>query len=71
MRGFCDNIDEIRPVAFLATGYNEVLLGYQPGQVVEQWGRGHRSEDHLCPYLQTCLSTVQPLDPADSLRELR
>jgi hypothetical protein len=29
-------------------GYNEVLLGYELGQVVEQWKNQH-FEDHLCP----------------------
>jgi hypothetical protein len=30
------NIREMRFVAFPATEYDEILLGYQPGQVVEQ-----------------------------------
>jgi len=28
--------DDVRSVAFLVTEYNEVLLGYQPGQVVKR-----------------------------------
>jgi hypothetical protein len=36
----------IRFVAFPATEYDEVLLGYQPGQMVELWENQH-FEDHL------------------------
>jgi hypothetical protein len=39
---------EMKFVAFLATEYDEVFSGYQPGQMVERWG-GERFEDHLCP----------------------
>jgi len=35
-------------VAFLATEYDEVLLGYHSGQIVERW-KNQRFEDHLCP----------------------
>jgi hypothetical protein len=59
----------MRFVAFPATEYDEVLLGYQPGQMVEQWKNQH-FEDHLCPCPQVGIFTVQPFDPADSLREL-
>jgi hypothetical protein len=31
----CKNTVEIRFVALLVTEYDEVLLGYQPGQMVE------------------------------------
>jgi len=30
------------------TLFDEVLSGYQPGQMVEQW-ENQRFEDHLCP----------------------
>jgi hypothetical protein len=38
----------MRFVAFPVTEYDEVLLGYQLGQMVEQW-KNQRFEDHLCP----------------------
>jgi hypothetical protein len=38
----------VRSVAFLATEHNEMFLGYQPGQVVEQ-GKNQCFEDYLCP----------------------
>jgi hypothetical protein len=31
------SLDEVRFVAFLATDYDELLSGYQPGQMVERW----------------------------------
>jgi hypothetical protein len=40
--------------------HNEVLSGYQPGQMVER-RENKRFEDHLCP---------QPFDPVDSPTEL-
>jgi hypothetical protein len=48
----------MRFVAFPATEYDEVLSGYQPGQVVERW-ENQRFEDHLCPRPQgTSLTMV-------------
>jgi hypothetical protein len=41
----------LRFVAFPATKYDEVLSGYQPGQMVEQW-KNQRFKDHLCPIPQ-------------------
>jgi len=41
----------MRFVAFPVTEYDEVLLGYQPGQMVEQWAN-QRFKDHLCPHPQ-------------------
>jgi hypothetical protein len=38
----------VRFVAFPATEYDEVLSGYQPGQMVERWAN-QRFKDHLCP----------------------
>jgi hypothetical protein len=38
----------IRFDAFLATEYNEVFSGYQPGEVV-QFSRDQHFEDHICP----------------------
>jgi len=38
----------MRFVAFPATEYDEVLSGYQPGQMVERW-ENQRFEDRLCP----------------------
>jgi hypothetical protein len=49
--------------------YDEVLSGYQPGQVVERQAN-QRFEGHLCPR-DVGLLTAQPFDPADSPRELR
>jgi len=45
----------VRSIAFPATEYNLVLLGYQLGQVVEQW-KNQCFEDHLCPCLQGAVS---------------
>jgi hypothetical protein len=56
----------MRFVAFPATEYDEILSGYQPGQMIERWAN-QRFEDHLCPRHQ---GTAQPFDPADSPREL-
>jgi hypothetical protein len=48
----------MRFVAFPATEYDEVLLGYQPGQMVEQW-ENQCFKDHLCPCPQgTSLTMV-------------
>jgi hypothetical protein len=45
----CDNICiSMRFVAFLVTEYDEVLSGYQPGQMVERW-ENWRFKVHLCP----------------------
>jgi hypothetical protein len=45
-------------VAFPATEYDEVLSGYQPGQMIERWAN-QRFEDHLCPRPQgTSLTMV-------------
>jgi hypothetical protein len=33
--GFCEHSNELRFVAFPVTEYDEVFLGYQPGQMVE------------------------------------
>jgi hypothetical protein len=52
--------------------YDEVLSGYQPGQMVERWAN-QRFENHLCPRPQGTnvgLLTAQPFDSADSPREL-
>jgi hypothetical protein len=58
----------LRFVAFPATVYDEVLSGYQPGQMVEPW-ENQRFEDHLCPRPQGA-STALPFDPVDSPRKL-
>jgi hypothetical protein len=34
--------------AFPVTEYDEVFLGYQPGQMIERW-KNQCFEDHLCP----------------------
>jgi hypothetical protein len=39
----------MRFVAFPVTEYDEVLLGYQPGQMVEWW-KNQCFKDHLCPH---------------------
>jgi len=38
------NVDDLGSGAFLLTEYNEILLGYQPGQVVEQCTLRMRTE---------------------------
>jgi len=45
------SISLVRFVAFLATEFDEVLLGYQPGQMVERWKKKKKQhfKDHLCP----------------------
>jgi hypothetical protein len=72
----------VRFVAFPLTEYDEVLSGYQPGQMVEWW-----ANQHFCPRPQGTVwlypededrdglrnigfLTAQPFDPADSPREL-
>jgi hypothetical protein len=53
-----DWVGSVKFVAFPVTEYDEVLSGYQPGQMVEQWANQH-FEDHLCPRPQgTSLTTV-------------
>jgi hypothetical protein len=47
----------VRFVAFPATEYDEVLSGYQPGQMVERFAN-QRSEDHLCPRPQGTSPTM-------------
>jgi hypothetical protein len=62
-------------VAFPATEYDEVLLGYQMGQMVERW-KNQRFEDQTST-LRTItemvfemldFSTTQPFDPAEPER---
>jgi hypothetical protein len=45
---------------FLASGYSEVLLGYQPTWVVEQW-TNQCFEDQLCPHPQSCDMAGDPV----------
>jgi hypothetical protein len=41
--------------------YDEVVSGYQPGQMVER-RKNQRFEDHLCPHPQgTCLVGFLPI----------
>jgi len=43
--------DQISEPCKTGTEYNEVLLGYQPGQVVEWW-KSQCFKDYLCPHPQ-------------------
>jgi len=55
----CLNCDLIlKSVAFLATKYNEVLLGYQLGQVVEQW-KNLCFKEHPQGGYDICISTLR------------
>jgi hypothetical protein len=47
----------MRFVAFPETEYDEVLSGYQPGQMVERW-KNQSFEDHLCPRPQVTSLTM-------------
>jgi hypothetical protein len=49
----------MRFVALPATEYDEVLSGYQPGQMVERW-KNQRFEYHLCPRPQGSGLTIWP-----------
>jgi hypothetical protein len=55
-------IHQVGFVAFPVTEYDEVLSGYQPGEMVED-----KDRDGL---RNVGLLTAQPSDLADSLREL-
>jgi len=55
---YCEHTLFLRFVAFLATEYDQVLSGYQPGQMVEWW-KNQRFEDHLCPHPQGTSLTNQ------------
>jgi hypothetical protein len=62
-------------LAFPATEYDEVFLGYQPGQMVKQWENQHFEDKHPDNKDRDGLwnigfFTAQPFDPADRLRKL-